>query len=222
MKRAFVFLFLTLSNGQALEVQSHGVHFEKWVRETFFEGYQPASRTQKWDIPAHANLAHGNIPVNPKAARHGGPISFGDAMRQFDIDEPFLLIVGFWRQETPAQKVWTNAQVVRVDPASWRKLWHPITRADLEELDSLIKNPSLSLEEARKAAQRLKGLPPFNKAVIQVNPKIDSNQRRLQCSLRFGDFFAFLAPGISSEPQQQPKILGLPLPRPFISAPRDL
>lgn len=221
MKRVFLFLLFLPLFIQAREVQSHGLLFEKWLRDTFFGAYEPTSHTQKWDIPASANKEHGHIPVNPKAAKHGTPIGLGDALRQFDIDEPFLLITGFWRQETETQKVWTNVQAIRVEPTSWRKLWHPITRADLEQLDAMIKTPSLSLDEARKAAQAMKARIPFTKAVIQVNPKIDGNQRRLQCSLRFDDFFTYLAPESSPEPQQQPRVFGVPVPKGFASPQRD-
>lgn len=222
MKRVILLLLFLTSFGDAREVQSHGLLFEKWLRDTFFGGYEPENHTQKWDIPASANKDHGRIPVNPKAAKHGTPIGLGDALRQFEIDEPFLLIAGFWRQDNKTTKAWTNAQVVRVEPSIWQKLWHPITRADLEKLDAIVKDPSLSLEEARKAAQAMKGRIPFTKSVIQVNPKIDGSQRRLQCSIRFDDFFAYLAANASPEPQEQPKVFGIPLPRTFTSPPRDL
>jgi hypothetical protein len=62
---------------------------------------------------------------------------------------------------------------------------------------------------------------PFTKAVIQVNPKIDGSQRRLQCSLRFDDFFAHLTPETSPEPQGQPQVFGIPVPKAFASSPRD-
>ncbi|MBL9129731.1 MAG: hypothetical protein JNG86_00930 [Verrucomicrobiaceae bacterium] len=206
----------------AREVQSHGLLFEKWLRVTFFGGYEPKGYTQKWDIPASANKNHGNIPVNPKAAKHGTPIGLGDALRQFDIDEPFLLIAGFWRQETESEKVWSNVQAVRVEPAAWKKLWNPVTRADLEKLDAIIKDKALSLEDARAQAQALKSQPPFTLAIIQVNPKIDASQRRLQCSLRFADFFTHLASKASPDPQKQPTLFGVPVPRRFESTPRDL
>jgi hypothetical protein len=222
MKRVILSLLLFIAIGHSSEVQSHGLLFEKWLRDTFFGGYEPASHTQKWDIPANANKNHGHIPVNPKAAKHGTPISLGDALRQFEIDEPFLLIAGFWRQETKTRKTWTNVQTVRVDPKIWRKLWHPITREDLEKLDAIVKDPSLSLEEARKAAQAMKARVPFTKAIIQVNPKIDGSQRRLQCSLRFEDFFSQLAPNVSPEPQEEPEVFGIPVPKTFPSLPRDL
>ena len=227
MKHLLVLLFvcggiLPAAIATAREVQSHGMLFEQWLRETFFSGYQPESHTQKWDIPASANLDHGRVPVNPKAAKHGAPVGLGDALRQFEINESFLLIVGFWEQTTPTEKRWTNVQTVTVTPEIWRKLWFPVTFEDLKKLDSIIKDKSLSLEEARSRAQAVKTTPPFTDAVIQVNPKIDSSQRRLQCSLRFDDFFQHLAPKASSEPQPRPQVFGVPVPAAFESAPRKL
>ncbi|MDP1587194.1 MAG: hypothetical protein Q8M07_05600 [Prosthecobacter sp.] len=206
----------------AREVQSHGLLFERWLSETFFGGYKPESHTQKWDIPAAANPDHGRVPVNPKAAKHGTPVGMGDALRQFEIDESFLLIVGFWEQATPTEKRWTNVQAVVVRPENWKKLWFPVTLDDLKKLDSIIKDKSLALEEARSRAQAVKSRPPFTEAVIQVNPKIDSSQRRLQCSLRFDDFFKHLAPHASSAPQAMPQVFGVPVPAAFESSPRKL
>ena len=206
----------------ALEVQSHGLQFEHWLRATFFGEYQPESLTQKWDIPASANPDHGRVPVNPKVAKYRTPIGLGDALRQFDIDERFMLIAGFWEQVTPKTKCWTNVQVVIIEPDAWRKLWGGVTRADLEKLDAIIKDKSLSLAEARERAKEMKSRPPFTEAVIQVNPKIDGNQRRLQCSLRFDDFFKHLAPAASPEPQKRPEVFGVPVPASFESAPRKV
>ena len=222
MKRVITsLLFLIVSAASSREVQSHGLLFEKWLCDTFFGGYAPQGYTQKWDIPASANPDHGRIPVNPKAAKHGTSLGMGDALRQFDIDEPFLLIAGFWKQATKTEKTWTSVQTVRVEPNAWKQLWSPITRADLEMLDAVIKDKTLSLEQARIRAQEIKSKPPFTLAVMQVNPKIDSSQRRLQCSLRFTDFFKHLAAGATSDPQPDPKVFGIPVPKRFDSAPRQ-
>ena len=95
-------LFLLALYLPAAEEQSHGVVFEKWVRETFFGGYKPDSYTQKWDIPAEFNKEHGGVPANPKATKFGTPIDMGDALRQFAVaegDQSFLVINGFWDQD---------------------------------------------------------------------------------------------------------------------------
>lgn len=205
----------------AAEVQAHGLMFEQWVCATFFDHYQPKGYTQKWDIPAAANQRHGNIPANPKAIKYGTPIGLGDARRQFAIDEPFLLIVGFWEQATPEEKRFVNAQAVRIEPARWRQLWGQVTRADLERLAAVIGDRSLSIEETRRRAEAMKQQPPFSTAVIELNPKIDGKQRRLQCSLGFAAFFDHLAPTAERKPQAEPALFGVKLPARFESKPRN-
>lgn len=202
------------------EVQHHGVWFEQWVCDTFFDGYRATDYTQKWDIPASANQQHGGLPVNPKAAKYRSPVALGDALRQFDIDEPFLLVVGFWEQSEPTVKRWVNLQAVVVTPALWRQLWHPLTRADLERLDAVVKDPSLTLAEARSRVQAFKAQPTYSQAVITLNPKIDTRQRRLQCSLSFQAFFTHLAPSSASARQDLPQLWGKPIPQVSGSSPR--
>lgn len=215
-------LLITFLPARAEEVQKHGLVFEQWVRDTFFEGYQPVSPTQKWDIPAEANRAQGGIPVNPKATKFGTPVDLGDALRQFEINEPFLLVVGYWKQEGD-RKRFVNIVAPRVDPGAWRKLWGPVTLADLQKLDAVIKDRTLTPAEARAAAFRLKAQPPFSQAIIQVNPKIDEKgQRRLQCSLRSADLFKHLAPEADAKEQAAPVLWGSPCPGAVESAPRVL
>jgi hypothetical protein len=204
----------------AQEVQQHGLVFEKWVRDTFFDGYKPASYTQRWDIPAAANRDHGGMPVNPKAVKHGTAVDLGDALRQYEIDEPFRLIIGFWQQDGDVKRI-VNIIAPEISPALWRKLWGPVTYADLIKLDALIKDTGPSIEETRRLALKMKNSPPFTGAIIQVNPKIDAHgQRRLQCSIRFSDVFKHLAPGAESKPQGQPTLFGVAYPGPISSKPR--
>jgi hypothetical protein len=206
---------------RAQEVQLHGLVFEKWVRDSFFEGYVPPGYTQKWDIPAAANKAHGGVPVNPKATKYATPVDLGDALRQFAIAEPFILVIGYWQQEGDAKR-FVNIVALLITPEQWRKLWGPVTRADLEKLDALIKDRSLDYREARERAQAMKRAAPFNQSVIVLNPKIDSKtQRRLQCSLRFEDVFKFLAPDADRKPQERPVLWGVEFPRTVDSKPRE-
>lgn len=225
MKRALLSLAWLLVMGapvSAQEVQRHGLVFEQWVRDTFFDGYKPASYTQRWDIPAATNKHHGGIPVNPKAIKYGTAVDLGDALRQYEIDEPFLLIVGFWQQDGDVKRM-VNILAPEISPALWRKLWGPVTYADLLRLDALIKDTGPSVEETRKRALQIKNSPPFTEAVIQVNPKIDTRgQRRLQCSIRFTDAFKYLAPGADPKPQEHPTLFGLEYPGPIASQPREL
>ncbi|MBP6507163.1 MAG: hypothetical protein KA257_06325 [Opitutaceae bacterium] len=218
---ALALLLATLATGLAQEVQSHGLVFEKWVRDTFFDGYVPPDYTQKWDIPAAANQAHGHLPVNPKATKYRTPVDLGDALRQFDINESFILVIGYWRQEGGTKR-FLNLVAATITPEQWRKLWGPLTRADLEKLDAIIKNRSLDYREARQQAQALKKSPPYNQSVIVLNPKIDARgQRRLQCSLRFADVFKYLAPDADRGAQDRPLLWGVEFPAAVPSAPRQ-
>ena len=206
----------------AQEVQQHGLVFEEWIDDTFFGGYRPRSYTQKWDIPAAQNKDHGGVPVNPKAIKYGTPVDLGDALRQFDIAEPFILALGFWDQAGD-EKIFVNIVAPRIEPATWRKLWGSVTRADLERLDAVIKDKALTPEQARAAAKKIKAAPPFTSCVIEVNPKIDSKtQRRLQCSLRFDDVFRYLAPDAHPRRQERPALWGVEFPRTVESKPRQL
>jgi hypothetical protein len=202
------------------EVQAHGFEFEQWLRQEFFQGYQPEGYTQAWDIPARVNTAHGHIPVNPKAAKYGSSIGLGDALRQFQIAEPFLLVTAFWQQVDAQTKRWVHLHAVRVEPAVWRSLWGQLTLADMQRLKEVIEDPQLELEVARTQALLLKKQPVYADAIITLNPKLDAHQRRLQCSLSFKAYFQHLAKDASPEQQAAPSLFGKAIPREFSSPPR--
>lgn len=220
MKAAFCLTFCLLAlPARASEVQQHGLSFEHWVADTFFGGHRPSGPTDKWDVPATANKRHGRIPVNPKATQYGEPVLLGDALRQYDINEPFLLLVGFWEQEGRDKK-FVQSLVARITAQQWRKLWAPVTRKDLEAMDHLVKDTSFSIDEVRREVLRRKKQPPFSEAVIQLNPKIDPSQRRLQCSISYVRLFGNLAPGRSRKAQPFAEILGRRIPPVRASWPR--
>ena len=120
-------------------------------------------------------------------------------------------------------KRFVNIAAPEISPEAWRQLWAPVTYADLLKLDALIKDTGPSVEELRRLALKMKNSPPFSQAVIQVNPKIDNTgQRRLQCSLRFADFFNHLLPGADRKPSAHPALWGVEYPGPIASPPRNL
>lgn len=219
--RLLPLLLLLALAAPADEVPRHDLVFEKWVRDTFFDAYKPSTLAQRWDIPATANKDHGGIPVNLALVRHGAAVDLGDALRQYEIDEPFLLLLGFWQQEAETKRV-VNLLAAEISPQLWRKLWGQVTYNDLLKLDRLIRDPARPIEELRRLALQLKNAPPFTSAVIQVNPRIGTDgQRRLQCSIRFADIFTHLAPGADPRPQEDPALWGVKFPGPIASPPRE-
>ncbi|MGA0849949.1 MAG: hypothetical protein ACO3RX_08350, partial [Chthoniobacterales bacterium] len=152
--------------------------------------------------------------------QYGEPVLLGDALRQYDINEPFLLIVGFWEQDGRGKK-FVQSLVARVEPDQWRQLWAPVTRQDLEALDQLVKDTSRPMAEVRQEVLRRKKQPPFSQAVIQLNPKIDASQRRLQCSISYVRLFKNLAPGRDRKRQAFAEIFGRRIPPIPASPPRQ-
>ena len=178
-----------------VEVQFHGFSFERWAKDTFFSGYL-GNYMQKWDILASENkkeevpIEWRNFPVSTKTAKWGSPIGLGDAMRQRNIDETFVMIDGFWRQRTPQEKWFEEIGVVKFHPDFWNSLWGAIDLSTLRELDSKIKDLSLHYSDARKVAKQWKSQLVRSGSKIVINPKIDSKkQRRIQCSLPFPIFW---------------------------------
>ena len=204
----------------APEVQEHGFTFEKWVHDTFFDSYKARSYTDEWDVGKEFNVNYGGVPVSIKTAKYGSPVGLGDALRQFRINEDFLLVIGYWRQEEKKKRI-VNILAVPVTVDLWHSLWRPIALEDLQKLDTTIKDRTLSYQQARAEAQRIKTQPPFTQAHITVNPKIDSKtQRRLQCSLGFSTLFSSVAPTADQTAVDIPKLFTVESIEAFLSNPR--
>lgn len=169
------------------ERQLHGFKFEDWLKKEFFDIHYGS----KWDIPKELNPDKDGGPISIKTAKWKGSIYFGDALRQFEINEAFTLIVGFWESVRNRKKVVKIAETI-VSMEKWRKLWNPLTVEDLKELDNIIKDRRVGHIQSRERSQaKIRELKDSGKwSMFTLNPKIDSKtQRRLQCSLSFSSFF---------------------------------
>ena len=90
-----------------------------------------------------------------------------------------MMLLGFWQQDGEAKR-FGHITPVTILPETWRMMLGPITRADLERLDSLLKDRSIDYREVRELAQEIKKEAPSNDSLIVLNPKIGSTgQRRL-------------------------------------------
>lgn len=204
------------------EVQQHGFDFENWIKETFFAEFS-VSYSNKRDIPAEFNILESvpkhfrNLPVSIKTCKNRSPRGFGDALRQFEIDEDFLLIVGFWQQNED-NKNFVSVKAVKIKVQDWKNLFYPLKEKDIKLLDSKMKNRETHYNEVRKLAKETKKS--FAKTKIVLNPKIDSKlQRRLQCSLPFKTFWSDF---VGKEPYHniECSLFGKIVPNPFVSGAR--
>jgi hypothetical protein len=191
------------------ERQGHGKAFEDWVVDTFMEKRKIPSHTEKWDAEGVTfkpevkiyTDPYNSLPISIKTCKYNQSINFGDAIRQFENNQDFLLIVGFWKNTGGKKKI---VQVVEkvISKDNWHDLFIDFqtekdkgeahcrkrTREKIEELDKTIKNTA-GYQEARKKAKEEKS---EIQSAMTLNPKIDSKkQRRLQCSLKSSTFFEF-------------------------------
>ena len=206
-----------------VEVQRHGFDFQQWVISNFFASFQE-NYTAKWDVPREFNslqlvpMAMRGLPVSIKTCKNGSPVGFGDAFRQMELGEDFLLIVGFWEQDG-SSKNYVATEAVKITVEQWRERFAPITESAMRELDEIIKDRRMHYSRVRELARAHKAQPPFSNAQMVMNPKIDSKvQRRLQCSLPF-DLFWELA-GKEPYNNADSTLFGRRVPNPFSSKPR--
>lgn len=198
--------------------QQHGLDFEGWIKKTFFESYVQTTHTHKWDALsvkfksryAVYTSAFSGLPVSLKMCKYGNSIALGDALRQYENDEDFLIIIGFWKQQGNVKKM-VAVEAAKVRAGEWKDLFasQPLPEEEseveivveeitektkgndpvwtkLNHLDSIIKKTP-HYKDARKLAGQEKKT--FRNLGVTLNPKIDSKtQRRLQCSLGFGTF----------------------------------
>jgi hypothetical protein len=177
------------------EVQKHGFSFEQWIRDTFFESYEGVY-SQKWDVPSESNRSKlvpaefRGLPVSIKTTKHGSPVNLGDALRQFQVDDDFVMICGIWKQANRQEKLLVAIGAALFRASAWRQLWSPLKLAELKELDLTVKDRGISYVEARLRAKQWQALhKPRSEANLRINPKIDSKeQRRVQCSLPFATY----------------------------------
>ena len=207
-----------------VEVQAHGFGFEKWVRDSFFSAYT-GNYMQEWDVPAQSNAGSlvseefRYLPVSIKSAKLGSPIGLGDVLRQYRIDESFLMITGFWEQRTKSEKWFVDIGVAKFTPSIWRGLWGTLSLEELATLDSVVKNLEENHSIVREKAKAWKKDSLASKSTIVINPKIDSKrQRRIQCSLPFKIFWELA--GRAPVRCDRPEFWGHVFPNPVKSSAR--
>ncbi|MFI5338109.1 MAG: hypothetical protein ACHQ5A_15075 [Opitutales bacterium] len=217
MSRAECYLQLAFLLGAVLPARgaapspAANAAFSTWVQRTFFAAYQPDEGGARWDIPAEANPDHGRVPVNIRSGPLGGAIDLGEARRQYEIEEPFLLVLGLWAPgASPPHLAGVAAPLIT--PEQWRALWGPVTYADLLRFEDLIQDPARPIEETRRLVLRMKSSPPFSQAGMQLNPIVEPALRQLRCSLRVEDVYRLLAPDLKPVPGGHPALWGVACP----------
>ena len=213
MRRGLLGLLLTLWCGATLPAATPGGHpvLVNWVRHPFVPSFQPPDTDSRWDIPAEANPNHGQLPVNLRSGLLGGSIDLGLARRQYEIEEPFVLVLGLWQPNAGTPRL-ASLAAFQLTPEQWRALWAPVTYADLLRLEDIVLDPGRSIEETRRLVLQMKKAPPFSESKIQMAPVIDPVQRQLRCSIRADDALRLLAPDSPAAPPPALTLWGVAYP----------
>lgn len=166
------------------EVQKHGFIFEEWVKKVLGVERLAEKYTQKWDVP-------GEIPTSVKFMGLTNALEFSSAVRIWEINEPFTLIVGRWKQAGGQKKV-VSIDKITITPEILKKMKGSITLDELKTFNDKVtkfpagKNGQL---EGIKFAKKWKKEKAGKMGLLTITHKIDSkSQRRLQCNLNYGNY----------------------------------
>ncbi|MCS7062719.1 MAG: hypothetical protein NZM04_01500 [Methylacidiphilales bacterium] len=217
MRCVFLFLCLCLQNGWLFseEEQQHGLNFEQYVIDAFTgRGY-----TADWDLPGFANPRVPGVPVSIKLMQEGHTIYFSDALRQRRLRGEFQLVIGFYRKIPEAQKIEIlHLHNLRIRPQEWEKIWGDVTVEMLEAFQEEIKRGSVEEAQAfaRKRAAELRKL----SRGMKIFPKINRQQRRIQCGMDYEFFCRTFIGTARPERQEELRLYEMKFPRFLPAAPR--
>lgn len=178
--------------------QAHGF---TWERELLTKVYQaPASElatlsyTAKNDLPAAMNRRDAGVAVSVKTSGNPKNVDMGSALRIFDAvssGEKLHVTVIFYAQEDATTK--RIREIIEVDLTNATPLlFGTLCRSDVEALDAIVRAvPKKRSPTAEEHAAIYSLQPALNEraGAIQLRPKCDSQQSRLQCSFNRFDLF---------------------------------
>ncbi len=204
------FFFMATALLFSEEEQSHGVQFEREVvNHMLYRDY-----TAEWDIPAEANRYNPGVPISVKMIRWGNSIYLGDALRQRQIDQPFEILVSFYEKSEKGESAKILAlHLIQVKPEIWRKVWGDLTAEELVEFNRKIEEGTVGEAQAyaKKEAKRLRA----KSGIMNIHPKINKDQRRIQCAIAFDDFYRFFLGESEPQPQKSIELWGRPFKKEF-------
>ena len=182
------------------EVQSHGFTWEADLLQNVYgltkEEKAQISYTEKFDLPSRFNKL-GPVNISVKCIGEKNAICMGDALRVFDevsaLETPLHLTLVSYEQVGNTKNVKAIKELNLT--ASNALLFGSRTRSQIQELDTLIKavpQKRAPTEDEKKAIKTKQAELNRLSGYIQFNPKVNTQQSRLQCSFSFKQFQAFL------------------------------
>lgn len=166
------------------EVQKHGFIFENWVKGVLGVKKLASKYTQKWDIP-------GETPISVKCMGLTNALEFGSALRMWEINETFTIVVGRWKQ-VKNKKIIKSIDEIDITPEILRKMRGGITLEEIKYFNNKIKSFPAGKDGQKKGiefAQKWKKDRKNRMGLLTITHKIDSKrQRRIQCNLNYANY----------------------------------
>lgn len=181
--------------------QRHGFTFENSVRETVFKLPQVSNDTNIHDIPCHLNCydERENCSIKTTGSK---TICCGDILRFHDYDfaKKNTIIVIQYEQLATTKRV-KCVYEIDYNEKCHKLLFGDLTRQVIEDYVEKVKSipRNVSGKEAKSIFDYIaakKSLQSYGHK-IQINPKVDSKQTRVQCSIT--DFENVLAEFIKTK-----------------------
>ena len=169
-----------------MEVQAHGNYYED-LKTRQITGLDKKSydALKENGYTSGMDIMKGLLSVSDYSIKTTGSnsVNCGDLLRR-RLETDYNLVVGVYEQ-CGENKVFHTEYTFYIRPEHEQKLWVSMSYYQLKEYDDFIKSIPYGAELATKAerASRKKSISDKD-ALFTINPKANTQQRRVQCTLK--------------------------------------
>ena len=169
-----------------MEVQAHGNYYED-LKTKQITGLDKKSydALKENGYTSGMDIMKGLLSVSDYSIKTTGSnsVNCGDLLRR-RLETDYNLVVGCYSQ-VGDNKVFHTEYTFYIRPEHEQKLWGSMSYDQLKEYDDFIKSIPYGAELATKAerASRKKSISDKD-ALFTINPKANTQQRRVQCTLK--------------------------------------
>ena len=169
-----------------MEVQAHGHYYED-LKTKQITGLDKKSydALKENGYTSGMDIMKGLLSVSDYSIKTTGSnsVNCGDLLRR-RLETDYNLVVGCYSQ-VGDNKVFHTEYTFYIRPEHEQKLWGSMSYDQLKEYDDFIKSIPYGAELATKAerASRKKSISDKD-ALFTINPKANTQQRRVQCTLK--------------------------------------
>ena len=168
--------------------QKHGFTFENSIREDVFDLQRETNNTEKYDIPKEKNKYNKNENCSIKTTG-SNTICCGDILRFYNYDftkKNTIIVIKY--VQTNTEKIVKFMYEIDYNKECHKLLFGNLPKNIIENYVKYVKSIPTKIkgDEAKKIYNYLvekKKLKIQYNNIIQINPKVDSKQSRVQCSI---------------------------------------